>query len=149
MLNVSLLGENSKVCYNLTATPEGDMAKHYKQDKKDRRDESRGMKRYEKEHDRRDDRHRERRRDSHEMMMPRDSTRSMDDDMQSYHEGKKYYGPGFGHIANMPPYADLGLYPKERKYLKTDDYPDTIQEIDNDDDFNYGKVASHRSKSMY
>lgn len=116
------------------------MAKHYKQTRKDRRDESRGMKRYEREREGRD---------SHALMLPRDSARGNGDDTQMYHEGKGYYGPGYGHIANMPPYADLGMYPKSRKYLRTDDYPDTITEIDRDNDFNYGQVEKHRSDSMY
>lgn len=101
------------------------MARHYKQSKK-------------------------RNRDSHKMMMPRDMAEvGNGDNTQLYHEGKKYYGPGYGHIANMPPYADLGMYPKSRKYLKTNDYPDTIEEIDTDNDFNYGQLEKHRSDSMY
>lgn len=122
------------------------MAKHYKQSRKDRRDESRGMKRYEREHRHHD----EYRRDSHALMMPHDTAEARNgDDTQLYHKGREYYGPGYGHIANMPPYADLGMYPKGRKYLKTDDYPDTIQEIDRDNDFNYGQLERHRSESMY
>lgn len=132
------------------------MAKHYKQNRKDREDESRGMKRYERRHqdrmDRRDESRGRRDDDRHHsdaLMMPRDMAEAEGNETQLYHEGKRYYGPGYGHIANMPPYADLGMYPKERKYLKTNDYPDTLGEIDKDNDFNYGQVEKHRSKSMY
>lgn len=118
------------------------MARHYKQTRKDRRDESRGMKRYERE---RGDRSR------HDaLMLPPDMAEvGNGDNTELYHKGRKYYGPGYGHISNMPPYADLGIYPRGRKYLKTDDYPDTIEEIDTDNDFNYGQLERHRSDSMY
>lgn len=120
------------------------MARHYKQTRKDRRDESRGMKRYERDHDR--DHH-----DSDALMMPRDhaENHSMYEDTQMYHMGRSYYGPGYGHPANMPPYPDIKYYPKEKQYLDTDDYPDTLREIDRDEDDNIEKVDHQPSESMY
>ena len=86
------------------------------------------------------------------MMMPRDAAGGgygMGSESQMYHNGKKYYGPGLGHIANMPPYPDMHYYPKEKSYLMTDKYPDTIREIDSDADSNMGNLKSQPSKSMY
>ncbi len=85
------------------------------------------------------------------MMMPKDTAGSygMKDDDQLYHLGKGYYGPGYGHPANMPPYPDMHYYPPEKKYLRTDDYPDTIREIDTDSDDNMHNLGSQPSDSMY
>ncbi len=85
------------------------------------------------------------------MMMPRDAAGSSHgkDDDQLYHMGKGYYGPGYGHIANMPPYADLHYYPKEKQYLDTDKYPDTVREIDQDSDVNMRNLERQPSNSMY
>lgn len=85
------------------------------------------------------------------MMMPRDAAGSShgNSDDQLYHMGKGYYGPGYGHIANMPPYADMHYYPKETKYLDTDKYPDTVREIDHDSDVNMGNLKRQPSDSMY
>lgn len=83
------------------------------------------------------------------MMMPRDAAEGRGDETQMYHKEKGYYGPGYGHIANMPPYADMGMYPKSHQALRTDDYPDTIREIDTDCRDNYRQVERHRSDSMY
>lgn len=85
------------------------------------------------------------------MAMPRDAATggNMNNETQLYHMGKSYYGKGYGEFANLPKEPDYEQYPKARKYLDTEHYPDTIREIDTDNDFNYGKVASHMSDSMY
>ncbi len=86
----------------------------------------------------------------HKMMMPKDSAGGgYGDDTQLYHEGPGYYGPGYGYIANMPPYADLHVYPKGKSYLMTDKYPDTIREIDSESGANMGNLKSQPSTSMY
>lgn len=84
------------------------------------------------------------------MMMPRDAAGGgYGKDTQMYHEGKGYYGPGYGHFANLPPYADMHMYPKEKKYLMTDKYPDTLREIDADSDANMSNLKRQPSKSKY
>ena len=85
------------------------------------------------------------------MMMPRDSAGDygMKDESQLYHMGKEYYGPGYGHPANMPPYPDMHYYPPAKKYLMTDKYPDTIREIDSDADSNMDNLDRQPSNSMY
>ena len=86
------------------------------------------------------------------MMMPRDvagGSYGMKDDSQLYHKGKEYYGPGYGHIANMAPYPDQHYYPPAKSYLNTDKYPDTIREIDSDADSNMGNLKRQPSNSMY
>ncbi len=85
-------------------------------------------------------------------MMPRDAAGGgygVSEESQMYHKGKKYYGPGFGHPSNMPPYPDIKYYPKEKKYLMTDKYPDTLSEIDSDGDSNMSNLKRQPSKSMY
>lgn len=122
------------------------MARHYKQTRKDRRDESRGMKRYERHHH-----DRERHHDSDALMMPHDSAENhgMHEDTQMYHMGRSYYGPGYGHPSNLPPYPDMKYYPKEHRYLHTDNYPDTIREIDHDDADATDRLNHQPSDSMY
>lgn len=111
---------------NLTATPmeENTMAKHYSHKKM----KGKGSKR---------------------MMLPRDAAGGgYGADTQMYHK-KGYYGPGEGHIANMPPYADMHYYPQEKSYLMTDKYPDTLREIDSDAGSNMKTLKRQPSKSMY
>lgn len=121
------------------------MARHYSQNKKDRMDESRGMKKSGK--------RRSHNPGSDSMMMPKDAADNQHDHMyeqtQLYHMGKGYYGPGYGHPSNLPPYPDMKYYPKETKYLNTGDYPDTIREIDHDDTDNLNNLNRQPSKSMY
>lgn len=86
----------------------------------------------------------------HKMMLPRDTAGMMAGvETQLYHEGPEYYGPGFGSIANMPQYVDLHYYPKEKSYLMTDKYPDTLMEIDSDSTSNMGNLKSQPSTSKY
>ncbi len=103
------------------------MAKHYKQNKKDGKSDS--------------------------LMMPKDAADNqhghMSEQTQMYHMGKGYYGPGYGHPSNLPPYPDMKLYPKKRRYLRTGDYPDTMREIDDDAESNIGNLNSQPSNSMY
>ena len=123
------------------------MARHYKQSPKDRMHESKGMKKYEKMH-KKGKGHRDH---SDALMMPRDSTehRGMEEETQLYHMGKAYYGPGYGHPSNLPPYPDIKYYPKEASALHTDGYPDTIREIDEDGMDNMRNLAHQRSDTMY
>lgn len=86
----------------------------------------------------------------HKMMLPRDSAGGgYGDDTQMYHQGPRYYGPGYGQIANMPTYADLHFYPKGKSYLMTDKYPDTIREIDSESNINMNNLKRQPSKSKY
>lgn len=125
------------------------MAKHYRQSKKDRMHESRGMKHRRRENNHHDnsDRH------SDALMMPNDAADEqhahMYEQTQMYHMGKGYYGPGYGHASNLPPYPDMKYYPKDAKYLRTGDYPDTIREIDDDGEDNLNNLNRQPSKSMY
>lgn len=125
------------------------MARHYKQTRKDRRDESRGMKRYERKH--RQHRRRGKSHDSDALMMPRDQAEnhSMQEDTQMYHRGRSYYGPGYGHPANMPPFPDIKYYPKSPEYLDNDDYADTLREIDEGEDDDRRNLDRQPSHSMY
>lgn len=123
------------------------MAKHYKQSRKDRMHESRGMKRYENHRNHNSERHQD------SLMMPKDAANNQEGNMyehtQMYHMGRDYYGPGYGHQSNLPPKPDLKLYPREKKYLRTGDYPDTIREIDYDGEDNMDNLNSQPSNSMY
>ena len=85
------------------------------------------------------------------LMMPRDSAQgqNMGQQSQMYHMGKSYYGPGYGHPSNMPPYPDMKEYPRQKRYLRTGDYPDTLREIEHDDSYNIQKLNSQPSDSMY
>lgn len=83
-------------------------------------------------------------------MMPRDTAGGgYGDDTQMYHKGKDYYGPGYGHIANMAPYPDMHYYPKGKSYLMTDKYPDTLREIDSEASANMSNLKRQPSKSKY
>ena len=86
---------------------------------------------------------------SSSMSMPRDASKGIGEETQMYHMGKAYYGKGYGEPSNLPKEVDMSQYPKARKYLDTENYPDTIREIDRDNDFNYGQVSRHLSDSMY
>lgn len=85
---------------------------------------------------------------SKRMMLPRDAAGGGYQD-SGRDKGKEYYGPGQGHIANMPPYADMHYYPQEKSYLMTDKYPDTLREIDSDAGSNMSTLKRQPSKSMY
>ncbi len=94
--------------------------------------------------------HKKKGKGSKKMMLPRDAAGGgYGKETQMYHAGKKYYGPGEGHIANMPPYADMHYYPQEKSYLMTDKYPDTLREIDSDAGSNMSTLKRQPSKSMY
>ncbi len=86
------------------------------------------------------------------MMMPRDAAGGgygVSEESQMYHKGKEYYGPGYGHPSNMPPYPDMHRYPPAKKYLMTDKYPDTLREIDRDGYDNMSNLGRQPSDSMY
>lgn len=89
---------------------------------------------------------------SYAMMMPRDAAGAsydMLEETQMYHKEKGYYGPGYGHPSNMPPYPDMHYYPEGPSYLHTDKYPDTIREIDEDADDNSANLDRQPSDTMY
>ena len=92
--------------------------------------------------------HKKKGKGSKRMMMPRDAAGGGYQD-SGRDKGKEYYGPGQGHIANMPPYADMHYYPQEKSYLMTDKYPDTLREIDSDAGSNMSTLKRQPSKSMY
>ncbi len=136
------------------------MARHYRQTRRDREHESRGMRRYERRHHRRHHhrehharvRHHGRHHDHHhydEMMMPHDASEHMGEETQLYHMGRAYYGPGYGHPSNLPPHVDMKHYPKEKEYLDNYDYPDTLREIDGDEEHNMDNLERQPPSSMY
>ena len=83
--------------------------------------------------------------------MPRDSSKSMkmEKETQYYHMGQSYYGPGYGHFANLSPQVEMKEYPKPYRSLENDAYADTIQEIDGVERDNNRQVDRQRSRSMY
>lgn len=87
------------------------------------------------------------------MMMPHDAAQDQNEGMgeqtQLYHMGKKYYGPGYGEASNLPQYPEMSYYPKGYKYLRTGDYPDTVREIDRDEEDNINNLNRQPSDSMY
>ena len=128
------------------------MAKHYKQGRNDRLDESLGM-RQGKESSKKQSyksRRDESRGMSKAMHMPRDHAKgSKKDSSQDYHEGEGYYGEGYGHFANMPPREEMRRYPDPYANLVESDYPDTLREIDRDMHDNNRNLERQRSDSMY
>lgn len=63
--------------------------------------------------------------------------------------GRRYYGEGFGQMANMPSAPVMKLYPKPYQGLNNDDYPDNIRSIDMDGYASEKEIRDHLSDSMY
>lgn len=107
------------------------MAKHYRQNKNNGMRKSKGK--------------------SDAMMMPRDAAndQNMSYETKMNSMGKSYYGPGYGHASNLPPYPDMKYYPKAASYLRTGEYPDTITEIDSDGKDNIANLNRQLSDDMY
>lgn len=145
---------------NHTATQRGNMAKHHKhhkQSRKSRQHESEGMKRYYKKYSSKEARAghrynesaRHRRAESNGMRRHNDEMHERaDDESQLYHKGKAYYGQGYGEPSNLPQDVEMRKYPDPYPRLRTE-YPDTIEEIDQDALDNYRKVEAYPSDSMY
>lgn len=128
------------------------MARHYKQSRADRMDESLGERRGRESSKKQS--YASRRHESegarHSMSMPRDHARgSRKEDTQMYHEGRGYYGEGHGEFANMPQREEMRRYPDPYSNLVESDYPDTLREIDRDMHDNMRNVERQRSDSMY
>jgi len=121
------------------------MARHYKQSKADRLDESLGMRRG-KESSKKQSY--QSRRDESRGMKRHNDDMHKDADTQMYHKGKAYYGPGYGEPSNMPQNVMMHKYPEPYPRLKCD-YADTMAEIDRDAIDNYKKVEAYPSDSMY
>lgn len=70
------------------------------------------------------------------------------DETQMYHKGKEYYGAGYGEPSNLPQEPIHKKYPEPYPRLKLE-YPDTLEEIDEDMMDSFRKVEDYRSDSMY
>lgn len=124
------------------------MARHYKQSRNDRLDESLGERRGRESSKKQSYKSRRDESRGASMHMPRDHARG-EDGTQMYHEGKGYYGEGYGHFANLPPREEMRPYPDPYANMVESDYPDTLREIDRDIHDNYSNIERQRSDSMY
>lgn len=118
-------GKGFREYYKKYSTPEQRAGHRYNISKKHREAESRGMKRHN------DDMH-----------------ERADDETQLYHKGRGYYGMGYGEPSNLPQEVVRHDYPEPYSRLCTD-YPDTIEEIDEDMMDNFRKAEAYPSDSMY
>lgn len=82
-------------------------------------------------------------------MPPRVEGMTTKDESSMVDVGRRYYGEGYGNMANMPTAPVMKLYPKPYQGLNNDDYPDNIRSIDMDGYASEKEVRDHLSDSMY
>lgn len=68
---------------------------------------------------------------------------------QMYHEGSSYYGKGHGKPSNLPTEVEMKAYPNPYESLDNDSYPDTLEEVDENQRSNNKQIRAHKSRSMY